>query len=133
MEVSRAKKTLPRFILTNYRDLTIRRYSGEYVFGEWQSNIEEEFTIQGNIQPMKPTEIMLMPESERTREWVKVYLARPDETLINPRTAKEGEEYMADRLIWENGEYEVMKEKHYRMAVLDSTVLYCARIPISAL
>lgn len=93
----------PQFLLTHKIPLVItRRELGEYVEGEWIEGSTTTFTAMVNIQPLKPYEIMLLPESERTRSWWKLYSA---DVL---RTEKEGS-WSADEFTWKNDRYKIMK------------------------
>jgi hypothetical protein len=60
-------------------ELTITRDSedGEFVDGYFvpaEPDPEAEpITIKASVQPFTPKELMVLPEGDRTREWVKVY------------------------------------------------------------
>jgi hypothetical protein len=132
MDVAVARKTRPRMLLTNYTTITVKRYGGDWVNARWVEITSEVFTVEGNVQPLKPTEVMMLAESERTRSWIKVYIRTPGDYPV--RTAREGDSgHKPDRIVWEGDEWEVMKAKQYVMGVLDHEVIMCARVPISAL
>lgn len=135
MEVSQAHKTKPRFTLTNWIDLTVNRYNGgQYVNGIWTiDTTPETFTVEANVQPMKYTDLLMLPESDRTKEWIKVYVALNDANHYQIRTAREGNGgWEADRFFWHSDEYKIMRIQHYEMGVLDHWKCLAAREPISA-
>lgn len=118
-------RTRPTFALTGYVDHTFYRTtgSGEWVEGEWIEPEAEPIILRVNIQPLRQSETMLLPESERTREWLKVYCAE------DIRKDEEGEGgHRADEFEWEGNRYKVMSKQSYRMSVLDHTKALAARI-----
>jgi len=117
----------PQFLLTNKIPLTIyRRSLGEYVDGEWVEGQTVEVPVQVNIQPLKPHEILQLPESERTRVWWKLYSA---DVL---RTAKEGS-HDADEFIWKGDRYKIMKLDDWQngMQILEHSKAYATRIELT--
>ena len=117
----------PNFLLTHKIPLTIyRRTSGTYVDGDWVEGSTTEVSVQVNIQPLKPYEILQLPESERTRVWWKVYSA----DLL--RTEKEGA-HDADEFVWKNDRYKVMKVDDWQsgMSILEHSKAYCTRIELT--
>lgn len=126
---SDVRRSRPTFQLTNCVDIVVRRFLMTVVKG--RPVVEEilpRATIEGNVQPVKWQEVMQMPEADRTSEWIKIY------TNNHVVTAQEALEdgNPADMVEWEGHLYKVMKEKHYRMGILDHRVVYCAREPLSA-
>lgn len=117
----------PTFLLTKSITLTVyRKTQGSYVNGDWVEGTEAEITRTVNIQPLKPNEILLLPESERTRQWWKVY---SDEDL---RTDKEGAGgYSADEFIYQGERYKVMKVSNYEMGVLNHHKALATRIELT--
>lgn len=114
----------PQFLLTKKIPLTIyRKEKGSYVRGVWVDGPEVEVVVEVNIQPVKPSEVQMMPESDRTREWYKVYSA----DLL--RTKQEGDNgWDADQFEWQGHRYEVMKVQNYSMSILDHFKAWAARI-----
>ena len=114
----------PQFLLTKKIPLTIyRKEPGSYVRGVWVDGAEVEVVVEVNIQPVKPSEVQMMPESDRTREWYKVYSA----DLL--RTKQEGDNgWDADQFEWQGHRYEVMKVQNYSMSILDHFKAWAARI-----
>ena len=114
----------PQFLLTKKIPLTIyRKEKGSYVRGVWVDGPEVEVVVEVNIQPVKPSEVQMMPESDRTREWYKVYSA----DLL--RTKQEGDNgWAADQFEWQGHRYEVMKVQNYAMGTLDHYRALAARI-----
>lgn len=117
----------PNFLLTHKIPLTIyRRTSGTYVDGDWVEGSTTEVSVQVNIQPLKPYEILQLPESERTRVWWKVYSA----DLL--RTEKEGS-HDADEFVWKNDRYKVMKVDDWTsgMSILEHCRAQAVRIELT--
>ena len=124
------RKTLPTFMYTNVIDIPLVRSSGRWEKGRWKEDtLPVEISIEGNVQPVKFQEIMQMKESDRSREWIKVY------TKAHIVTAEESDitGHPADVIIYEGHSYKVMREKHYSMGVLDHKCVYAAKEPESAL
>lgn len=122
--------TVPTFSLTKKLPLTIyRKAQGMYVRGRWVEGEETTLVVMANVQPLRDSELLKLPEADRQRKWLKLYVATP-ETV---REAKQGSEgYGADEFIWEGERYEVMKSQRYSMGVLDHTRGMAARVEISA-
>ena len=126
MELSR---TVPPFTLTRHVFIdVIRTGEGGYVNYKWVDGQEELIEgIKANVQPARFKDLQLLPESERTKEYIKVF------TVDELRTAKEGNNnYGADIILWKGNRYRVMSVKNYEMGVLDHYKSLAAREPISA-
>ena len=123
------RRSKPTFQLTHVIDIDVIRKQGQWVKGKWKEEESGRFTIEGNLQPVKFSEILQMPEADRTKEWIKIY------TTYHLVTAEESDVTgnLADVVLWEGHQYKVMKEKHYVMGVLDHRMVYCAKEPVSAL
>ena len=117
----------PNFLLTKKVSIDIiRQTQGSYVNGDWVEGTETTVPTEVNIQPLKDSEILLLPESERTKEWYKLYSAG------ELRTAKEGTGgYGADEFIFNGDRYRVMKARRYQMQILDHWKCMAARIPLT--
>lgn len=119
----------PNFLLTKTIPLTIYRASGQgsYVDGEWVEAVATEVVRNVNIQPFKDEELLLLPESDRSREWYKLYCA---EDLIADKQGLNGT--TADEFTWNGERYKVMKVKRYQMQTLDHWRATAARLEVSA-
>lgn len=117
----------PTFLLTKSIALTVyRKTQGSYVNGDWVEGTEAEIIRTVNIQPLKPNEILMLPEAERTRQWWKVY---SDEDL---RTDKEGASgYSADEFIYQGERYKIMKVSNYEMGILNHHKALATRIELT--
>ena len=94
--------------------------------GRWVEGVPDVVEIKANIQPMRDQEIMLLPESDRSREWINIY--SPDEI----RTEKQGADgWAADEFEWGGDMYKVMRVRHYQMGVLDHYEAKAARQEIT--
>lgn len=117
----------PRFLLTKTVPIKIlRRVAGSYINGRWVEGTTTEVPIDVNIQPIKDSELLLMPESDRSREWYKGYTA----SLV--RTQKEGTGgYDADEFDWQGNRYKIMKVRSYAMGTLNHFRFIAARIELT--
>lgn len=117
----------PQFLLTNKIPVSIeRRGQGYWNFGEWVEGEPITVIREVNIQPLKPSEILQMPEADRTREWYKVYCAE------DLRTLQEGVGgHAADEFVWQGYNYKIMKVSNWSMGILNHFKAYAARTPVS--
>ena len=117
----------PNYLLTKKIPLVIiRRTAGSYVEGDWVEGSTSNINIEVNIQPLKDSELMMMPEADRSREWYKFYT----NTLV--RTQKEGSGgYDADEFDFQGNRYKVMKVRNYGMGVLNHFRGLAARIELT--
>jgi len=119
----------PQFLLTHKIPLTIfRKSEGSYVNGRWVEGSTSEIVLQVNIQPLKPYEIFMLPEADRTRAWVKFYSAD------YARTLKEGTGgWSADEFIWKNDHYKIMKVDDWTngMGILEHVRVQAVRIELT--
>jgi hypothetical protein len=119
----------PQFLLTHKIPLTIfRKSEGSYVNGRWVEGSLVEIVLQVNIQPLKPHEIMMFPESDRTRAWFKFYSAD------YARTLKEGTNgWSADEFVWKGDRYKIMRVDDWTsgMSILEHVKVYAARIELT--
>lgn len=122
------RRTYPSFRLTGSTTLTIKRRGREVLVKGRPAFPEPEIiTIEANVQPLKFMELQQLPEPDRTKEWIKIFSAQ------RIRTMREGDSgWLADIVLWDGDEYEVLRTKSYAMGVLDHCVAYAARTPISA-
>lgn len=120
----------PNFLLTGKVIVQIERVdAGSYVNGRWVEGQKTLVEVCGNVQPLRFHEVMQMPESDRTKEWIKIYSAQEmftaQEGLVNGR--------QADIILWEGKKFKTMQARHYCMGVLDHWQIMAAREPVSAL
>lgn len=124
MATSLPKRTIPRFVLTHKLPITVLRYgAGEWVMGRWVPAPVTEIPLEANVQPMKGIDLMVLPESDRTTESIKVYTV---ETL---RTVEEVGQADADIIVWQGKKFKAVKAMTYQMGVLDHTKTICCRLP----
>ena len=123
-----SQRTKPQFLLTHKTTITrVRKTSGDYLGGVWVDGVSEEVTILANVQPTKGSELMALPESDRSRDIIKIYTT---EEILG---VQEGDgKTSPDLIIWQGNTYEVKIVYVQRMGVLDHTKALAARIPISA-
>ncbi len=78
-----------------------RRAAGSYVSGRWVAGSESSFTVEGSMQPMKPNELLLLPEGIRTKDVKKFY------TDVELQTANTKTQVVADQIDISGNRYEV--------------------------
>lgn len=122
--------SIPNFTLTKTLPITVYRKDKDTVVkGRPTAALETSFIVEANVQPFNYRDLMVLPESDRTKEWIKVYVATSDVF----RTARQGSDgYEADEILWQGDRFKVMRIQPYRMGVLDHQKLICARVEISA-
>jgi len=122
--------TIPSFTLTKKLPITVyRKGKDSVVKGRPVPAVETSFVVEANVQPFNYRDLMVLPESDRTKEWIKVYVAT-SEIL---RTARQGSDgYDADEVLWNGERFKVMRLQSYAMGVLDHVKAICARVEISA-
>lgn len=113
----------PRFLLTGKTLLTLNRHpAGTWVKGRWVEGVPTEVEIEVNIQPLKLSQLIHMPEAERTKEWYVLYSAE----LIQEKLEGEGG-HGADTFEWEGNSYQVYRARHFSMGVLNHWEAYAVR------
>ena len=118
----------PQFLLTKKIPLTIYRTpQGSYVDGEWVEGTEVEVSREVNIQPFRDEDLLLLAESDRSREWYKLYCA---EDLIAAKPGVNGT--VSDEFMYKGDRYKVMKVKEYSMGILNHFRAMAARMEVSA-
>lgn len=121
--------TRPTFTLTGKVEVKVIR-PGE-IRNEYGKPVEDpptEHYIEANIQPLRFKEIQLLPEADRTKEWIKLYLD-PDQDLRGELEGTPGQR--ADIIEWAGHQYKVMNIRSWNMGVLNHIEARAARIPIS--
>lgn len=119
-----------RFNLIKFTDVEItRRNAGAYVEGEWVEGTTETFIAGLKVQPAKPFELQQFPESDRSREWLKVYC-----NTHNLRSQVEGVGgFDADEFSWESiidgtsYRFKIMKTYRFKDSVIDHWKGWAAR------
>lgn len=113
--------TSPTFQLTKKIPITLhRRVKGSYVNGIWVDGATSDVVIEANVQPMKDHELMLMPEAERSKEWLKVYSASEIRAQVEGTNGWDSDEFEFDSM--EDGKtyiFKIMKVRRYKMSILD--------------
>jgi hypothetical protein len=117
----------PNFLLTKKIPLTIiRRVAGSYVNGDWVEGTTSNVAIEVNIQPARDHELMIFPESERSKEWYKLYSASEIRTQLEGTGGND-----ADEFIFEGKRFKVMKARHYGMGILNHHRALAVRIEVT--
>ena len=104
-----------------------RRDGGAYVSGRYTGLVDTDTSINCNIQPPSASKghdfLKTLPEAQRTREVVVVYC--PPNTL---RTANEGNNQAADRIIFLGKTYEAQRVNFWPGSILTHDQVYCTRL-----
>lgn len=117
----------PKFLLTKTVPVDIYRTTAStYSFGELVPGTTTVVPRDLNVQPLKDDELMLLPEADRTKDWLKVYSA---EDLRNAQEGTNG--WSADEFVWQGYRYKVMKVKSYNMGTLNHYRALAARIELT--
>lgn len=117
----------PQFLLTHKIPIEVTRSDlGKREDGDWIPGAISTFTALVNIQPLKPYEVMMLPEAERTRSWWKLYSA----DIL--RTEKEGF-WGADTFLWKGDTYKIMKVEDWTngMGILEHVRCTAVRIELT--
>jgi len=119
--------SIAQFSLVKKTPVDILRHAeGDYVDGEWVEGVETTVTIQANVHPFSDYQVMILPESDRTKSWVWLFTS----DLV--RQKKEGVNgYGADRFMWDGDLYEVMAVRNYKMGVVDHREAKCTRVELT--
>lgn len=123
----------PNFLLTKKVPITLkRRVQGSYVNGEWVEGTTTDVVIQANVQPLRDHELMQLPESERSKEWLKIYSADEIRSQVEGTGGWDADEFQFDSM--EDGKlytFKVMKVRRYKMGILNHHRGLAARISIT--
>ncbi len=85
-----------------------------------------EVVRQVNIQPVKDEELMILPETDRSKEWYKLYCS---EDLLADKQGTGGTQ--ADQFVWNGDRYKIMKVRSYGMGVLNHFRAWAARVELT--
>ena len=128
-----SQKTSPQFQLTHTVTATRRRTApGSYVAGVWTPGASTDTQIQVNIQPLRGHELFVMPEADRSKEWVKLYTTADIRGISEGTLSNASTPANPDLILWDGRVFEVSKVSTYKMGVLNHTKAIAARIPESA-
>lgn len=121
------RRTTPKFRLVGKVPITIQRMGeGGWEGGRWKEGVAEPIEIEAHVQPANMQTLLLLPESERTKQAIRVF------SVEEIRTAREGDGgWQADIIEWNNDTYRVMKVESYVMGVLDHFHAVAVREPIT--
>jgi len=119
-----------KFNLIKFTDVEItRRSAGSFVDGDWVEGTTETFTAGLKVQPVKPFELLQFPESDRSREWLKVYC-----NTHNLRSQVEGSAgFDADEFQWDSiiegvpYTFKIMKTYRFKDSCIDHWKGWAAR------
>lgn len=119
--------TVAGFLLVKKLPLNIlRSTAGSYINGEWVEGTETTVPIEANVQPFSDYQYMILPEADRTKQWVWVF------SSSEIRTLKEGTGgYAADEFVWNGERYRAMKAQRFQMSIQDHWEIKAARISLT--
>ena len=90
---------------------------GAYVNGVWVPATTTSITRTLKIQPMKPSELAIFPEADRSRDWIKVYCNDGDLSEGDVNTSTKGDEFS-----YNGRNYRIMKIAEWPS---DAVILHC--------
>lgn len=114
--------------LTGQIDILVTSSSGgSYVRGVYVKGTPTSRTIKANVQPvLKSTDTLILPESDRSKEIIKIY------TTEKLKSRKEGSAPNEGDLVSYDGKtFEVMKVIEYKMGILNHTKAIAVRKEIT--
>jgi len=85
-----------------------RRAAGNYSTGTFVPGVESQFEIEGSVQPLSGSELLLLPEGERVRARCKMY------SHAELKTASVKDKTLADRVGVEERDLEVHSVSEFR-------------------
>lgn len=102
--------------LTGQIDIVVTSSSGgSYVKGAYVKGAPTSRTIKANVQPvMKGTDTLILPESDRSKEIIKIYTTEPLLSRKEGVAPNEG-----DLVSYDGKTFEVMKVIEYKMGILN--------------
>ena len=123
-----------RFNLIKFTPVQItRRLAGSFVDGDWVEGTTETFTAGLKVQPVKPFELQQFPESDRSREWLKVYCNTHNlRSQIEVVGGFDADEFQWDSII-EGIPYtfKIMKTYRFKDSCIDHWKGWAARIELT--
>ena len=105
--------TFPKFP-GMFQNVTRKRAgAGTYTAGRWVGAVPEaDVTIVASVQPAGDRDLLRLPEGLRTRKAVMVY------TDGDIRTANETAKVMADRIVYQGEEWEIVMIDPFTMPLM---------------
>lgn len=86
-----------------------REGEGEWINGRYEPGPKCRFEVIASVQPMKASEMLLMPEGERTTEHIKVY------TNERLREVDEKNTALGDKFAYDGKCYEVQQVENWQI------------------
>lgn len=126
-KVERGAST-PPFQLTKKITIQIERAGTEGHYddnGRWVEAARVLVPMEANVQPAKGHDLWVMPESDRSEDWIKVYTSEPLNTLYEGVGGVE-----ADIILWNNKRYQAKTTQTYQMGILNHTKTLAVRLPV---
>jgi hypothetical protein len=109
MQIREAKKCLERALIPFAVELEITRAKpGEYDSkGRWLGQHTEKITLNANVQPMGPKDLLRLPENWRSRAPLLVFTTKP---LV---LASVEDSTISDSFVWGGDEYEIQSIENW--------------------
>lgn len=121
------RRTKATYSLVNKVPVTlVRKSEGSYVNGRWVEGAETQSTVLVNWQPAKGNDLLMLPESFRTKYVIRV------STTEDFLTLQDGQNQSPDELIINNERFEIHRKEIYSMGVVDHNEYLCSRVEQSA-
>lgn len=117
--------TVAQFSLVNKVPVDILRHElNTRVNGHVVEGAQSTVTIMANVHPFSDYQVMMLPESDRTKSWMWLF------TSDMVRSKREGS-FGPDRFYWDGDLYEIMATQKFSMSVSDHFEAKCARVELS--
>lgn len=121
--------SIAQFSLVKKTPVDILRHAeGSFVDGDWVEGAETTVTIQANVHPFSDYQVMMLPESDRTKSWLWLFTS---DLVRQKKEGPIGVGYGADRFMWQGDLYEIMKVETYVMSVVDHRECKCSRVELT--
>src|SRR5690554_1992870 len=107
--------TIMKLRLTGRKTFQAKRTSPGYYdnYGNWVEGAEETFEVKGNQQPLPGDEIVMVPESFRSRDVRKFF------SITRMNSMEEESSQNPDKVQIDGIWFSVLKRKEYQMGVRD--------------
>jgi len=107
---------IKRLLESQTLTLQRRNTAGDYsdVTGKWEDSVPTPIEIKCNIQPFKASQTLMLPEADRTKEWLNVWSTSP---IQKANEGVGGND--ADTFAYEGNTYKVMAVSAWKVGVLN--------------
>lgn len=106
------------------KPIVVKRFQpGHNEQGHWIEGDTTQFAIVASVQPLKASELEVMPEGRRTNaRAIKIY------TNDKLMATNQKENQLADQIYWQDNFYEVVSVDEYQMGVISHYKIYALEV-----